>query len=119
MMQAAMRSNPFYPPWYAAFLSYDFFGVKEFEKAIAAATDAGTLSGPGWFVPYAVIAASFAQLGQQEEAEAQAALALQRNPKLRFDNFPPGVNVMVEASAKLWKEGLRKAGFPEGTQPAN
>ncbi len=118
MMLDAMRGNPFHPPWYASFLALYYYGAKDYENAIGRSKEVAEFL-PAFFAPHAVMAASYAQLGQQKEAEAHAALAVQKNPKFLIANFPPGVDVMDETGRNHWAEGLRKAGLTAGPQATN
>ena len=118
MMLAAMRGNPFYPSWYAGLLGRFYYNAKDYEKAIAAAKDASGLN-PTGFNPHVVMAASYAQLGQQEEALAEAAIVLEKNPKFTITSYPPQRSALVEAAVEHWREGLLKTGLPMGPQPTN
>ena len=117
----AMRVNPFYPAWYAASLGVSYYNAKDYEKAIAAFADASSLNPTASF-SHLWMAMSYAQLGQQEKAEAEAEIALQMNPKFTINRFlVTGFRAQYEEEAVRdhMRGGLLKAGFPEGPQATN
>ena len=89
------------------------FFLREFDAAIEAAGQAVSRS-PNFHAARCVLVASLAHTGREEEARAQAAELLRRNPRypqlLTLANNP----FRHEWMAELFLEGLRRAGIPTG-----
>ena len=116
--EAAMRGNPFYPSWYADGLALYLYFARDYEGAIAAAEESLGLT-PTAFIAHVYLAASYAQLGQMEEAEAEAAKALQKNPKYTISNALARLPLVNPADREHYREGMLKAGLPEGPEATN
>jgi adenylate cyclase len=69
------------------------------------------------FVPGHVwLAATYGALGRHAEAEVAAAQVMQLNPNFSISAFTGKVPYRDEGVLEQFREGLRAAGLPEGTQ---
>jgi adenylate cyclase len=80
-----------------------------FEDAIAAAKKARRQS-PSYAAAYRCLASAFAHLGRDVEAREAAARVLEHDPGFTISAW---IARGGQTNAKLFIEGLRKAGLPE------
>ena len=108
-----LRLSPVDPYRTAAFSasSLGHYYRGRYEEASAAARKA-IQSNPGFSVPYVVLAAPLAKLGQLEEARAAAARVLELQPAFRYSDLLAGVGCQPELAASL-SEALHISGLPE------
>ncbi len=117
-IKQAMRTNPFYPFWYPPNLGVTSYMRRDYEQAIASMNESLSLN-PTSYRPDVWIAASYAQLGRQEEAETAAEIALKKNPKFTIAKFARSLPYADPADTDHMLEGFRKAGLPEGPPKTN
>jgi adenylate cyclase len=106
LLQRAMRLNPFYPDVYLWILGETYFDLAQYEQAI------GTLhkmrdKSEG----HRLLAASYAHLGQLEEAKYHAQQVMETHPNFSIEhwrNVPPDKN---PEPLERFIDGLRKAGL--------
>ena len=106
LLEQAMRLNPYYPDSYLWYLGDAYFHLGEYEKTIHSLHRMRDLS-----EGHRLLAASYALLGHQREAEKHASAVLEVHPnftveqwrKIPPDKFPEDLDVFVE--------GLHKAGL--------
>ena len=78
-----MRCNPHYPGWYASALSTILYLGKDYEGAVASLNKVGTLA----IRNHRWLAASYAQLGRQDEAQRHIDAVLESNPDFSLQAF--------------------------------
>jgi adenylate cyclase len=86
-----------------------FIELRRFDDAIDAAKKA-LRQNPTHSAGYRCLACAFAHLGRGAEAREAAALVLERDPAFTMSGY---IARGGQSNAKLWIEGLRKAGLPE------
>ncbi|MCZ6857296.1 MAG: tetratricopeptide repeat protein [Gemmatimonadetes bacterium] len=111
-VETAMRLNPRYPFWYLDMRGTTRYVLKNYESAIADFEAAVERNPTALFLRW-MLAASYAQAGQMEDAEWQV-------EELLNLGFEGTLELIVETSPiqdprylSLYEEGLRKAGIPE------
>ncbi len=111
-VETAMRLNPRYPFWYLFMRGQTRYMVEDYESAIADFEAAAERSPTALFLRW-WLAASYAQVGRQEDAEWQ----VEELMSLGFDGSIATITetqaIQHPAYLKLYKEGLHKAGIPE------
>jgi len=111
-VETAMRLNPRYPFWYLFMRGQTRYMVEDYESAIADFEAAAERSPTALFLRW-WLAASYAQVGRQEDAEWQ----VEELMSLGFDGSIATItetqSIQHPAYLKLYKEGLHKAGIPE------
>jgi tetratricopeptide (TPR) repeat protein len=105
----AMRRNPHYPGWYASALSTIQYLQKDYKGAIATLTKVGKLA--VWDRHY--LAASYAQLGRDSDAQSQVDAIVKADPKFSLAKLMPKLHFRLEADKSHFLDGLKKVGFPE------
>jgi TolB-like protein/cytochrome c-type biogenesis protein CcmH/NrfG len=111
-VETAMRLNPQYPFWYLDMRGTTRYVLRNYESAIADFEAAVERNPTALFLRW-MLAASYAQAGQMEDAEWQV-------EELLNLGFEGTLELIVETSPiqdprylSLYEEGLRKAGIPE------
>lgn len=105
----AMRRNPHYPGWYASVLSNILYLQKDYEAAVASLNRIGTLA----IWDHRLLAASYAQLSLQDEAQQHVKAVLEIDPNFSLGAFKSKLQFRRDADKDHFLEGLKKAGFPE------
>ena len=109
-MEAAIRLNPFHPTWYNADFGVAFYSLRRYAEAAQAFK---RLLDP-WQWSRARLAACYAQLGQDQKAQAQAAEVMRLNPAFSINEyFRTSILLEREEDREHLREGLTKAGLPE------
>ena len=108
-VEDAMRRNPHYPGWYASALSTILYLEKDYEAAVASLNKVGTLA----IWDHRVLAASYAQLGRQDEAQQHVDAVLKIDPNFSLATFKSKLQFRRDADKDHFLEGLKKAQFPE------
>ena len=86
LIEKAMRLNPTPPSWYLDNLGRAYLLTKRYEEAIA--TFKRVLNrNPDYWVSYVYLAASYANLGRQNEAQAVVAEVQRINPMLSLESL--------------------------------
>jgi len=111
-VEAAMRLNPRYPFWYLFLRGITQFVVEDYDSAIADFEAAAQRSPTALFLRW-WLAASYAQVGRQADAEWQV-------EELKTMGFKGDIKTLIETQPILhrpylaiYKRALRKAGIPE------
>ena len=108
-----MRYDPFYVPWAPGQLGLARYMLKEYSEALPPLREytsraANMRNGHVW------LAANLAQLGQLDEAHAEAAEVLQIDPKYTIDGTQRRLALFKRPEdVEHFLDGLRKAGLPE------
>lgn len=111
-IETAMRMNPRFPFWYLFLRGINRFMAEDYEDAIADFERAAGRSPTAQFVRW-WLAASYAQMGQQGDAEWQV-------DELASMGFDGSIATIIETwpnfpapFTKRYTEAMRKAGIPE------
>ena len=85
-VKKAMRVDPKYGPWVALWLGDSYYLLRRYDEAIAAYQEA-IRRNPNYLSPHRMLAATYAELGREKEAQAEAAEVLRINPAFNVDLF--------------------------------
>jgi tetratricopeptide (TPR) repeat protein len=114
MADRAIRLNPSYRPWASGFLRYAYFMAGRYRDALQAMER----QTPDNYSKHAWVqrAASFAALGQAEEARATLGETLKRHPDLTIEGYvsDPGFN---DTDRDHLVRTMKSAGFPPCATP--
>lgn len=117
--ELAVRLDPFHPDWYMAALGFAYYGVRDYERAIAAME----VASDGQCDTRAYLAASYAQVGDFDAARVHAEEFIRHSceqlggdPETDFQSYIDGQvagNPYLRADDRAhFLEGLRLAGLP-------
>jgi adenylate cyclase len=108
--ERAIRLSPFDPWLFSRFtgLGVTFIGVGRFDEAVAAAKNA-LQHNQTYGEAYLCLAAALAHLGRDTEARKTVTQLLEIDPDFRISEWV----ARSGQSARMYIDGLRKAGFPE------
>jgi TolB-like protein/class 3 adenylate cyclase/cytochrome c-type biogenesis protein CcmH/NrfG len=111
-IETAMRLDPHYPFLYIFWLAHAFQSMERYDEAIAAYQR--TISrNPDFSSAHLQLAATYAQLGRMEEAKAEAAQTLRRDPGYSIQRYAKRLPLKDAAALARLVNGTRKAGLPE------
>ena len=105
----AIQLNPYHPNWYWMSVARTLHDAGHYAEALEAY--ARIANRPSFY--HAYVAACHAELGQMEEARAQAVLALEARPDFSVGAWGKRQPYKNEADLQRFLDGLRKAGLPE------
>jgi adenylate cyclase len=113
VIETHMRCDPFYSPWAPGVLGIARYYLKEYSEALPSLREF-TSRAPDLSQGRVWLAATRAQLGQLDEARAEAAEVLRIDPKYTIDGTQRRSSLFKrpEDTEHLF-DGLRKAGLPE------
>jgi adenylate cyclase len=106
----AMRLNPFYPDWFLWNAAIVYYPARKYDAVI----DAVERMREPPVDPLLFLAASYAQLGRLNEAQAAVKRVLALDPKATVAKFAAQQPYKNPDDLEHYKDGLRKAGLPEG-----
>ena len=107
-----MRLDPFYAPITAAFLALAHYVLRQYAQALPLLRECAS-RGPNFPAVHVLLAATHAQLGNIEQARAEAAEVLRIDPKWTIDGTQALVTPFKRPEdAEHFFDGLRKAGLP-------
>jgi adenylate cyclase len=112
MIKKAMRFNPIYPVYYLWILGHAYFLMDEHEEAIAAFKRALNLN-PNFYPTHFYLAASYSDLGREEEARDEFAELQRKWPRGSLESAKQRLPYKHNAILERLFEALRKAGLPE------
>ena len=113
VVDAYVRLDPLNAPYASGFLGFAHYMLKEYPQALAALRDCASWA-PNFRSGRAWLAATHAQLGQMEEARAEAAEVIRILPEYTIGGTARRLAVFKFAKdAEHFADGLRKAGLPE------
>ena len=101
-----MRLNPFYPDWYLWNVANVYYPARKYdavERMREPPVD-----------PLLFLAASYAQVGRLTDAQATVKRALALDPNATVAKFAAQQPYKNRDDLEHYKDGLRKAGVPEG-----
>jgi len=108
-----MRYDPFCVPWAPGQLGLARYMMKEYSEALPPLREF-TIRAPNMRQGHVWLAANLAQLGQLDEAHAEAAEVLRIDPKYTIDGTQRRLALFKRPEdAEHLFDGLRKAGLPE------
>ena len=109
--ERAIRMSPVDPTLHTTFVGMGMalIELRRFDEAIVAGKKAQHRT-PSYAGAYRCLASAFAHLGRDDEAREAAARVLETDPAFTISAM---IARSRQAKAKLWIEGLRKAGLPE------
>jgi adenylate cyclase len=105
----AMRLNPYHPNWYWDALAFVLHSAGHYAEALDAYSRIAER--PSFY--HAYVAACHAELGQMDEAQRHAALALQARPDFSVSAWGQRLAYKNEADLQRFLDGMHKAGLPE------
>jgi len=110
--ERAMRMSPVDPLLHHAFVGMGLASIDlgRFDEAIVAVKKAQRQN-PSYPVVYLCLASAFAHLGRDAEAREAVARLLEADPGFSISRLIS--RFIGQSNAKLFIEGLRKAGLPE------
>jgi len=108
LVERAIKLNPNYPYWYNYALRDVYFLSGDFEKALKY----GLLIGELAAADHAILAISYAQLGEHEQAERQVAAVRSADPSWSAEKHLSDLGYFGDAQAAFYFEAARKAGLP-------
>ncbi len=106
MLKRAMRLNPYYPDQYLWHLGGAYYNLKEYEEAIDSVL---RMNNPTEGAR--ILAASYAQLGQQKEAQLYADKVVEAHPEFSIKKWASVQPDKLPEETERFMEGLRKAGL--------
>ncbi len=106
ILQRALLLNPYYPDQYLWYLGGTYFGLKQYKEAIQTLKRMNSPS-----EGRRLLAASYAYLGEKEEAERQARAVLEAYPNFRLDHWRKVVPDKYEEDTEHFVQGLIMAGL--------
>ena len=107
-----MRLDPFHAPLASGLLGLAHYMLKQYSQALPVLRDFVSRA-PNLRAGHSWLAATYAQLGQLEEARAEAAEVLRIQPNYTITGSEADHGVQVRKDDKHFFDGLRKAGLPE------
>jgi adenylate cyclase len=111
--ETLMRRDPFYPPLAAGWSGFARYFLKQYSQALPLLQEC-VLRAPDFRAGHTWLAATYAQLGQQKAARAEAAEILRLEPAYTVDGTGRKLGVFkFPEDAEHYFDGLRKAGLPD------
>lgn len=114
MLDAHMRLDPFYEPYAPSTLGLAYYLLKRYAEALPHLR-ACVSRAPNMPAGRKGLTATYAQLGQLDDARAQAAEVLRVEPFFTIRGAPPVMAFKRPEDAEHVSIGLQKAGLPEGS----
>lgn len=108
-IEDAIRRNPHHPDWYGSVLSAIHYLEKDYEEAISVLNRTKSLA----IWDHLILAASHAQLGENEKARQHASEVLEINPGFSIARITPRIEYRRQEDRQHYLDGLRKAGLPD------
>jgi adenylate cyclase len=113
VIEAHMRYDPFYVPLVAGHLGLARYMLREYAQALPPLREC-TSRAPDMSLGHVWLAANLAQLGQLDQAHAEAAEVLRIDPKYTIDGTQRRLaRFKRPEDVEHFFDGLRKAGLPE------
>jgi len=113
VLEACVRLDPFHPPWTTFMMGAAHFMLERYGRALGILRDYASRV-PRAAFGHVWLAATYAQLGQRDEARAEVAEVLRLRPGYTISG---GVQVLARfkhtKDEKHFFDALRKAGLPE------
>jgi adenylate cyclase len=110
LFEKAIRLNPFGPTWYFLNFGNSYRMIGQYQEAITQYKKALRIA-PNNIIGHLSLAATYSQLGRDEEARAEAEQVLKINPKFSLEYFAKTIPSKNQAQIDRYVEALRKAGL--------
>ena len=110
-LKAQMRLDPFYVPHAASLMGFAYYLLGRYADALPHLQKA-VRAHLIWSLP-SLLAATYAQLGQLDKARDEAAEVLRIDPWFTIDQAVFAKMCKRPGDGEHFKDGLRKAGYPE------
>jgi adenylate cyclase len=108
-----MRLDPFYVPQAPLTLGLAHYMLEQYSQALPLLRECASRA-PNFRAGHVFLAATYAQLGEIEQARAEAAEVLRIDPKFTIDGTQARLTPFKRPeNAEHLFDGLRKAGLPE------
>lgn len=107
-----MRLDPYYAPIAPHWLGIAYSMRKEYTQALVALRECVSRA-PNFWPVRAFLAATYAQLGQKENAEAEVSEVLRIDPTCTLQKISIPAAFKRSEDLGLYFDGLRKAGLSE------
>jgi adenylate cyclase len=112
-LQRQMRLDPFYVPPVPGNLGFAHYMLRQYAQALPLSREWVSRT-PNFRAPHVFLAATYAQLGNFEQARAEAAEVLRIEPKYTIEGTQARLIPFKRSEdADHLFDGLRKAGLPE------
>ena len=111
VLKGYMRLDPFYVPMGSGLLGWAHYMLKQYAEALPMLRDCASRM-PQFRSGHVWLAATYAQIGQVEEARAEAAEILRITPEWTIATSTRLVGFKDPEDRKHYVDGLRKAGLP-------
>jgi adenylate cyclase len=108
-LDASLERDPFPPTWYWDVRGYVLYHLRRYSEAILAFRS--VRAEPFWVA--GMLAASYGQLGQHDEACRELDRYLAARPRATLGSVVDKIIYADKGMRDHWLEGLRKAGLPE------
>jgi len=113
VINAYVRLDPLYAPVAYVILGFAYYMLKQYAKALPLLRDIVSQS-PKVRTGHVLLAATYAQMGKLEEAQAAAAEVIVSSPKYTIGGIArPTASFKDPKDDEHYFDGLRKAGLPE------
>ena len=109
LVEKAQRLNPAAPRWYSWNLGMALYLARRYDAAVTAFRKGGPLGDVG----YRWLAATYGQLGREQDAQAAAEQYLKLTPEFSIGRHLEMLHFQRAEDREHYAEGLRKAGLPE------
>jgi adenylate cyclase len=113
LIRKAMRLSPVHPPWYASVFAHACWLMGDQAKAAGIYSEA-VEQNPEQIGPHIGLALCLAELGQEDEAGAEAQAILEISPDFTIARYAEKLTYRYPEPARRSVDALRKAGLPEG-----
>ena len=111
--QRHMRLDPFYVPLVPGNLGLAHYMLRQYSQALPLLRECASRA-PNFRAPHVFLAATYAQLGNIEQARAEAAEVLRIEPEYTIEGTQARLTPFKRPEdAEHFFDGLRKAGLPE------
>jgi len=107
--RTAMRLNPRHPDWYLWGLGVAYYDARRYAEAVATLESRKQPN----LKSNLYLAAAYAQVGRQEQAQATVQKILDENPESSIELYGRAQPYKNETDLSHYIDGLRKAGIPE------
>jgi adenylate cyclase len=111
-LQAHMRLDPFYEPYAPGTLGLAYYLLKRYAEALPYLRECVSRA-PNMRAGRTWLAATYAQLGQLDNARAEAVEALKIDPCISIERSPNLLLLKRCEDIDHFRDGMRKAGLPE------
>jgi adenylate cyclase len=112
VVEAHMRRDPFYSPVAPVWAGVANYFLEQYAEALPLLREC-VLRAPNYFHAHGWLAATYARLGQLEEARAEVAEMLRLHPAATIAGLARLSPLKHAKDRKHYHDALRKAGLPE------